>query len=738
MTNAQLVAKAFSFSRALAMALHDKELEHQGASLTFYYDADAVVDTVVGLTGVSLDEHLPDLGDAKYVVRALLSTGYLPRINFLRPHLIEFHRVIKRLDRVSVGRMSSGFYTAAMRFLTTEWGLPHDEAELKAIATDESRFHEFVKARGFDIFVKLELVTGGTWKHRLLRLAETGQVSLTAQSLLSTDPDPGDEVAARVQQALGRFRNDQSFSANNHLDAHAIAELCRRSRAGEFVRFYTDTDALRRTMDGELFWQLDGVDDRLDRNAEYFLIRSSFTVLAFPERAARLGAPAEYGFVVGIEDLATLSKRLREVLAGDPSVGIDSRALDLGAVMLGQMTLPEFLEQFGNLKFLASVFCTWELPRAMEQWLPTLYRVRSETGLFQSAQEDLVTSLGNLWQSVSEEILRWERWLEALRPIGKALAERHRECGKNVPTALRDLGLARWGVERELRAAGVESVENTIRQLLERGSAVSLAMSELAWRVATRNPSGPEKLELLCVLWFLRLDALICTMVERSPASTGGRYEAAHVMYLVAKTKQVHAQQIATRTAAKDALEDIRKKAVAYSRDVSRTDPAAHPFAEMGYAHVCYWAWHEGGGRPSEWIKESFRAAARASEALDRGSLAWVLAINHCAFVGVRGRVYPRKTEQYVETVRSDLPREHRHFRTVLTVVAAASVATKREIDKYGGHLLQDSELSGVRRRLLGELRGSLRRLAGEHHCGDLEVIDQIALIRGWLDALAH
>ena len=87
------------FSRALDLAIYDRELDLGQAKVTLLVDADVAIDVIVGLTDWDPASEIPRVESWSYVVQALISTGYVPKLQFLRPHLVELDRFVGRIQR---------------------------------------------------------------------------------------------------------------------------------------------------------------------------------------------------------------------------------------------------------------------------------------------------------------------------------------------------------------------------------------------------------------------------------------------------------------------------------------------------------------------------------------------------------------------------------------------------------------------------------------------------------------
>lgn len=739
------------FHEALGLAIHDRELEDGGEELQFFYDADVAVDTIIGLT--SWDRRAtPEVEELAFVVRALLSTGCLPTVRFLRPHLLEFERVLKRLPDTP---MLDGFHKAAMNHLIRQWQLSESDEDLqKKLHADEGNgFYEFLREHGYGVFVKLELCLGGTWKPRLRRLLRAGQFHFTGDP--QTDlPQPQDPVAGALAAQMSRLRHSARSSHNNQVDAHALSELARKLGRGIHARFYTETEPVRHLferLDPSLRGELSEAGLPVERSEEYFLIRSSFPALKFAARDAQKNAPAPPAAagLFSLPELKELHGRLDGILrkvtlepragGNETSGGAGGKApeiIDIDAALnaaleevpAGETHLGELVDRFYNLGFLDSVFLSWS-PEEMKQWLPGLYDVKSQGTVVAETRRKLGMSLDGLWETLDREIGQLRTWRDDFVKILSAAERRaHASDGRRLRLDV-DLGLGRWGIEEMLDPEVQKRLEEGIAGLLDEATRESNA-SNLAISLAYRAPDLHEFTHQVMLLWFLGVDELIIRTFRQAAETVRAQVPPwLELLRLVAEIKTAgdHSRRGVP-------LQEHLEMVVRATR---QTLEAAAPagwdrgFAEMGLAHVCYWGWcamgldTRGAGRP--WAEESFQAAERAQVLLQPGSLGWAFAVNHCAYIGLRAGIFPQATEDALQTLDQRIPRPWKHYRFADTEVRASTERIYREIRHHGiAGLLSDPALADLRRGMCEQLLRARARLEEYPHWGDSEVVDHL------------
>src|SRR6185503_14086621 len=192
-----LLAATKRFSLALDHAIYDKEQE-ASQDLIYVYDADIVVQSILGLTSWDPSTSVPDVSGLKYVTKALFSVGFLPPAHLLRPHMAELERFVQRVP--SPHGLEAGFRAQHLRMLSRQWGLDKHDRRVKEYANDLAALESVIRSEGFEIFVKLELCYGGLAYDRLLRILR----HCVFRSDVLTHPPlrPGDPIAIEVAERI--------------------------------------------------------------------------------------------------------------------------------------------------------------------------------------------------------------------------------------------------------------------------------------------------------------------------------------------------------------------------------------------------------------------------------------------------------------------------------------------------------------------------------------------------------
>jgi hypothetical protein len=740
----EAVDRVISFHEALELAIYDRELEEKGAELVFYYDADVVFETVIGLTSWNPAQPLPDVSALKYVVRALLSTGFLPTIHLLPPHLAEFGQILRQLPSTA---MTEGFHRATMSYLVQVWQLAETDEDLRSRLETADGFYDFLREHGYGVFVKLELCLGGTWLPRLKRMLRDGQFRLAGSEL----PDPGDPAVEAFARILSEFRSARPL--NNVSDAYALAMLARRVERGTHARFYTDTEVVRRALRSpELRDRIRmGDGHSVERTEEYFLIRSSFPALWFADVAL---SPNGAATSLPLHELKQLCSHLGEILrdfepaslpadtpgAANEEATKDAALLDaLRQETVGGMRIDELIDRFNNLGFLKSVFLSWS-PAEMEAWLPSLTKAKSDATVLNRTRRRLGMSLDVLWATIDREIGQLRDWRQDFLTILRAAEERAQYADGRVPDLNVYLGLGRWGITQMLEPGIVERVRNGIESLLDdRVRAVSA--SHLALRTY-RTADVQEFALQICLWWFLRLDDLILhTFAKMSAARVEPVPPWLDLFRLISLAHTASERSNHHGRSLEDELASIVRQAEQNVQAAKREGAWGEGYALMGLASVCFWAWRakaeESGGLAGEWARRSFSAAEAAADVFERGSLGWAFAVNHCAMMGVRAGVFPERTEQYVTTLIEAIPRQYDHYRFADTIARYFTTRARGVIEQHGIEALaSDPSLSELRRAACEDLRYAKERLQRFPSGGDPEVVSHVYLIEHHLSAL--
>jgi hypothetical protein len=622
-----------------------------------------------------------------------------------------------------------------MSFLAAEWQLPQSEDELRTIAHDSDGFYEFIKREGYEVFVKLELCLGGNWKNRLSRLLHDGHLSLISPGD-GFRPRAEDAIAQELSRAINARRDDPRYALNNQVDGHALSELHHKMKDGLVVRFYTETEALRNAI-AQSGLLADDHSNSVLREEEYFLVRSSFRALGFNRDSALqpelAGTLPQLSFDIGT--FSEIRDKLASILEGRPTQDDPVLEEALKREEVRGVTLSELVNGFYNLSFLDSIFLTWSPPIEMQRWLPTLYELKSDQdGVLAGAQQKVTTSLTRIFRQMERQIGQLRDWREDFNRISEAVEERVSDLGGHTPDLWKDLGLGRWGLESVLLDATSEKIKAGIHAILGDAQTRAILSSNLAIQLAYK-PHNPEMFAYLAsMLWFLRLDRQLKNLFQSTAKKIQSRYARdLRILFLVARVRTATEERIESGSLYHK-LEAIIAEAEA---DVEKARSEQNPwvsFTEMGVAHVTYWAWRETGeqlsGRGFEWAQKSFDAARRAEQALDRGTLGWAFAVNHCAYMGLRAGINAAVTNEYVLDLIQRIPKSHYHYRFADTIAWSYTSKVERLTRRLGLEQLEsDTKLDRDREELCSDVKEAKRLLTTVPSFGDIEVKRHLEVI---------
>lgn len=660
-----LLAETQRFATALDHAIYDKQVEAD-SKLLYLYDADVVVYTVLGLTEWKPTQALPDVSELMYVVRALLSVGYIPRAHLLRPHLIELDRFIQRVPQPD--RREANSRIRMFQFLAKQWQLDKHDSRIKEYAANRAALQTVIRSEGFEIFVKLELCHGGLAYDRLARVIP--HCSLRSPELAQLPMRPGDHFAHEVAEVVGRAPGRQQKPVNNLVDGYALSELAEHVAAGVPVRFYTETESLRRLGRGVRL--RDRAGRSVVRDAAYFLMRSSFPALAFSHLRASSHTATEVADRT-LDDLIRLNERLRALLS--PEVSIDRRELER-AIRNEQgwgtgETLADLIHDFYSLRFLKDVLLSrWRFPAAMRDFVPFLANFFSNGERIAQVRAALGRSLTSVTSALSEEIGQIARWQSDVREFRREIEARRGDFDGRAPDPWRDLGLGRWGLDVFLPERVRTELEAWIREIADEDGPIDRLASDVALRAAPDSYRGWEDFALAqCQLWTLKLYGRMLTEWEESGDRFDGEgMQVLRILYLVARIKTVAAGFRAEGAAEIRRIQDVVREAETTLVALSESeDRRLRGVGKMGTAHVAYWAWQRlrelNRSAPAvEMAERSFDAAEQAMEMFLPGSLAWAFALNHCVYIGTVAHVRMPRTEELRRELINVNPR-HDHYR---------------------------------------------------------------------------
>jgi hypothetical protein len=214
----------------------------------------------------------------------------------------------------------------------------------------------------------------------------------------------------------------------------------------------------------------------------------------------------------------------------------------------------------------------------------------------------------------------------------------------------------------------VTRLHDSLMELIDVSSPARINVcSDLALLVASANPTITELEYSISLLWILNLHRMVVILDgylsneqrERLPVGI-------QMLILVSKTRSVkqqagrmpfsHEYSLLISTATD--IADRYKDAGDYSNEA---------FARMGVAHVAYIAWSRERSRhpdvAAHWAHTSFESGQHAANALPPGSLTWSFAVNHCAYIGVRTKLFGPQALMFMDLLITDIPREFDHYR---------------------------------------------------------------------------
>jgi hypothetical protein len=717
------------FAQALRNSIDDKKLETAGERLFFFFDTDVATNAIVGLTSWTGPQGPPDIHGRSNLVHALLTTGFLPAMYFLRPHLAELYRKLQSLPDTD---MLVKFHTGAMQYLANAWGLPRDEAELRNRVSNAQGFYEFIQEEGYDIFVKLELCLGGHWKSRLSRLHRHRRLRIEAPWPNEAEIVPNDAVAHDLAPRISELRGLPNLTVNDQVDALALAELARLIKRGHNVRFFSETESLR-----QLFASPDAVDGLFKANAggsvfrdeEYFVVRTSFPALGFQPESRRLpkSNPAS-AFSIG--ELEELLASLDSLLLVQSSVDNEREFADvLAKESFKGRPLGALLNDFHRLQFLSSVFLTWDPPPELREWLPSLYTATAASGIADETRGLVNTSLGTLWERMSDEIHYLTEWRREFPIILGRANKRAAAHNGVVPGLWLDIGLAQWGLDTSLPADVQQRLADTVREIVDAAShARNSLCSDIALMVVRAKARTMDLAYGICVLWFLRLYEMVGTLYDGSDAAERqGLPLGVHVIALLSKTRNASHRARKHGTSIEEELQNAIEEAEGLVNvSVRRGNPFDAAYARMGLSRVAYLAWDNQRDRAPDiaesWARKSFEAARAAAAGLPEGSLAWAFAINHCAHLAIRTHLFREEAFLFMGQLIDKIPPEYDHFR--FRNVKAWNFTAKVEAHFTSAHRASRSlspESDEVRRELCAQLLSATELLEGVSGFGDDE-----------------
>lgn len=715
------------FYRALDFALGDIEEEKQRGDPRLVFDADVIIATIQGLTGWNPNLAPPDLRDPRWVVRALLVSGFLGRVSALPPHLGELSRYVGRIQQY--GPVKAGYKKGHLWRLAEVYGLAHLEDRLVGDLSG-SGLADAVADEGFEFFIKLELCYGGFPADRRSRVFRR----LSLESPISPPARrTRDDVTEQLMRKLNADRpstDTARWDFNNLVDAHALSDLGRAlAEAKAPIRFYTETGALQRLGSEDILLTHDGRS--VFRDAEYFVMRTSFDALRYPHLKSHDVGGAD----LTAEELTAIRDAMADVfhspMHGAPSHTIDTlnayRVKGLG------VSLGELVRDFGELKFLGNVFLRWELPAELpHDFLPFVRSFFGRPEALETTRRALDGDFARLAHALSSSVDHLRTWKSDYQSLLRRLRAARERWASHRPTFARDLGLARWGLHLSLPHEVVVGVEEWLERVVESEHPPDLA-DDLALTVAAGDYlSDSHFAAVMCKLWAVRADDLLLREWQHSAHTESAmlQWPALEILSLVCEVKAVAAEQGAAAFHESRVLDSARALA---DRLGSDSDPVVQAGGAMGLAHTAYWAWDRSRdfnltdpALGMSIAEESCAAALRAAALVEEGSIMWAFAINHFAYVGLRSGMRDDHALAAVYRLIGVNP-NHDHFRFRDTRARLHTIGVRSDLESEGmDRINADRDMAA---RLCEELMLAQNLLLSHPAFGDQEVGEHLSEI---------
>jgi hypothetical protein len=638
------------FARALRIALYDVQQETEaageraeGPGSRYFYDADVTMRMIVGF------EHLRSTivppTQEQDLVRSLLSCGYLGTMVLLPPHAWELDDAVRREADLRQESDANFFRERAKEYIESKGiadYLTNLSNDLKANVPADEVLRKFADIAA-EAFMALESVNG-TWPQRLHR--HTQMNVLRFESSGWNVPELLDSPAGdRLRKSLVAVRNQsldtrEAALLNSLRDAASLAALhemiSHPDRFGR-VRFYTESSTLWTMLDKGPRDDHEAVRDLLSyppaenqlaglfdadcrcvfRDAQYYVVRARFPAVRFPDTTVRRGSRD-----MTFDELSRVAEELERLL------GASSAERQLMSVPLEGKPLSDIIEELESLSFVGTIWQKYAPPPILKiylaEWTNVWDFVRREPTV-----ELLDKQIGNVGIEFNDRLDLLTSWSKDLDIIRKAVRTLRRICGDSpMPEPMRDLGLVRWGANLDKKHG--DRLSSMIGELLDPALATAEHSTQriASWLHRTYL-SGQNAIVVCAILWLLGCYELILRAVEKFAATA----EAADAVTL---------RIIAAAAAVRGSL--IKPTEVAGTLTVIKEIVEKRPDEEqsrylLGLAYVHFWACENSGDTDvtREWLQESFDYAGEAVKRLQKNSMSWTFAVNHCVYVGYLG-----------------------------------------------------------------------------------------------------
>ena len=723
------VRRVEEFATALDDALNDVQIERT-RRIVFVYDADVVIGIILGATAQPDAESLPNPLDPRIAVRSLLGAGTFGELRMLRPHLLEFDRVVTSLPRPAT-RPSKGFFAEQRDRLRRLWQFDEIEHWLHGLgrqarnadgdvaARISGELAEFLEERGFETFVVADLCFGGTWFNRLPWLVR--RKVITFDALAAADrfdlqsPGVGD-----FRAILDTKRPQPWAQINNVVDAAALDVLGHIADAGAPLgieyRLYSETEAVREVLTaGVAPTGMGGASPRprlFFRSAVYFLVRSSFPCLR--PRGAFAEADAEApGAGLSEQDLGKLLQEIRKALGG-LRPGDDVEQVLARYSILGK-PLSELLSDFFRMSYVrAYARGRGRADAVLEQMLPALLATLQEDTIAAITDESLGGTLERIRYDIGQELGELRKWRAIVGQLRTAVArqrERHRQAKESrsnspLPSNDLDLGLVRWGLDTRVTQGDrlTRLMEAILTDVSGRDEMIHCA--DVASLFIQDRLAETDAEYVLLALWWLKEWPLLVQHWDRQHLDESTIGHEFRPLVLVARARHLferasygsHARQFVRE------VEELLEAANAYERQEPVEDRRA--YGSMCLAHVGYWCWQvlnklreqrEASRRRGDLsaheltrtirgvAEQSYDAGKRAYDVLlPSGGNTWLFAINHCAYLGTIADIRRDETELFLQQLSKWTTAHDRNFRIADTLAKPHSETARRIIKEHG------------------------------------------------------
>lgn len=654
------------FANALAFALYDRKVEARGSAIIHYYDADVILDMVLG---IERGDIYLQKDSEQALVRALLSAGFLGDMHMLRPHVFELNENLRREER---SRLSDEQFQGKARGFLTKTGILDKMAQLHEIVdgatplpsdNQETRIQRFVHALGQvagETFARMEQCHG-RWPSRLHRYLHRKENRLCldrlgpeTETLLK---DCGSQLY-EINRRLMRRRPERSLNVFQDAAAltilHSMIQAVASTEPVEVVRFYTETVAVREAIEEDADLRkmlsyspsiLPGLEapagaELVLRDSQYYIVRAVFPVLSPDNKDTDEEA---------LGNLDKLSSELK---------GLESHPEELERAIeelkYDGRSLGDLLRRFENLTIMDYIWTSKRIPPDLKD-LPVL---KEWVSVFAFAEKTEVDQrVGEQWENARTElessISGVQVWTANFRRL-LSLAEQRRERGPGrIEDPMRDLGLVRWGYD--LTDDELQDLRETLDGLLWE---TDVDLTEHVGKLTTRMVQAREDLRQCfascAILWAIGAYESILDLVKQYEDSDKPP-KLPPSLTIIKMAASVRAGRVNSHAERKQMAEQVTQLC-------SGLPESKRSRILLGAGYVLYHLWKlDMDARPRDenqerynaeakaWASQSFELGKEASRILSPAKLDWAFAINHCAFVGLMMRLEREEIDEYLQ-----------------------------------------------------------------------------------------